>query len=231
MSQRNSAFILYFVIVVLSFLAIQCSKNDNPVTPTKTREDLWKEDVTSLQEELPQRQLNPFVKLSQGEWNRQLDSLKTILASLNDQEIFLSMAKIVASLGVAHTSIMPTKYDTYRVFPLTFQWFSDGLFVTGCSSTYQSILGKKLTGIGTKNIAEIYNLIAPFISHENDQWLKAQSPMYMISADLLKFISATDSTTTGQFTFEGAGVVGISSFPTTSYITETNILSNLLIPL
>jgi hypothetical protein len=216
MSQRNSTFVLYFVIVVISLLAIRCSKNDNPVAPTKTREDLWKEDITFLQEELPKRQLNPFFKLSQVEWNRQLDSLKTILASRNDQEIFFSMAKIVASIGVAHTSIMPTKYDNYRCYPLAFQWFSDGLFVVGCSPTYQSVLGKKLTVIGTKNINEVYNLIAPFISHENDQWLKAASPYYINIANLLKFVSAADSTTTGQFTFEGAGVVVISSLSVTS---------------
>ena len=231
MSQRNSTCILYFMIVVVSFLTIRCSKSDNPIASTTPREDNWKTDIKFLQGELPKRQLDPFVKLSQSEWNRRLDSLKTVLASLDDQEIFFSMAKIVASMGVAHTSIMPTTYNTYRVFPLTFQWFSDGVFVTGCSSIYQSVLGKKLSRIGTKNITEVYNLIAPFISHENDQWLKAQSPMYITSADLLKFISAIDSTTTGQFTFEGAGVVGISSFPTTSYITETSILSNLLIPL
>jgi hypothetical protein len=231
MSQRKSAWVLYSVIVVTSLSAMRCSKSDNPVASPQTREDLWKADITSLQEELPKRQLDPFFKLSQVEWNRRLDSLKTILASLNDQEIFFSLAKIVASMGVAHTSIMPSNYDNYRVFPLTFQWFSDGLFVTGCSSTYQSVLGKKLTGIGTKNITDVYNLIAPFISHENDQWLKAQSPMYFTSADILKFISAIDNTAAGQFSFEGAGGVAISSLPATSQMTRISILSNIPLPL
>jgi hypothetical protein len=231
MNQRNTALILYFVIAVMSLLAIHCSKSDNPVASSKTREDSWKEDITFLQEELPKRQLQPFVKFSQDEWNRQLDSLKTILASLHDQEIFFSMAKTVASMGVAHTSILPANYDSYRVFPLTFQWFSDGLFVTGCSSAYQSLLGKKITSIGTKNINEVYALIAPFISHENDPWLKVQSSKYLISADLLKFVSVIDSTTTGQFTFEAAGVTGISSVPMNSSIAVTSILSNIPLPL
>jgi hypothetical protein len=231
MRQRKSALILYFMIIVLSLSTIRCSNNDTPVTSTKTREDSWKEDISFLQEELPKRQLDPYIKISQVEWNRKFDSLKTNLGSLNDQEIYFSMAKIVASLGVAHTSIMPANYNSYRVFPLTFQWFSDGLYVTGCSSTDQSILGKKLTRIGTKNITEVYTLIAPYISYENDQWLKVQISRYFLSADLLKFISVIDSISIGQFTFEGVGGVGIPSQVTTTQIPMTTILSSVPLPL
>jgi hypothetical protein len=130
-------------------------------------------------------------------------------------------------VGDAHTNLFPTKLESYRSFPLSLQWFSDGLFVIGTTPAYQSVLGKKLVGIGTKSVDAVYAAVVQFIPHENEQWPKSQSPRYLMSAELLEFLDVTDDLSTGRFVFEGSGSVDIASVPMTSQVNFITLLGNL----
>ena len=138
------------MLVLFSFLlVIWCS---DPVRP---RGEDWSEDLDYFARELPERHYNLFFKISSQEFYDKVDELKVQVSSLDDYEIIVELMKIVALVGDAHTTIYPTTTGLFQMVPLQLYWFTDGLYVIAASSEYQTILGERVTGIGSYTIEDV----------------------------------------------------------------------------
>ncbi|MGA3066379.1 MAG: hypothetical protein ABSF29_05975 [Tepidisphaeraceae bacterium] len=109
------------------------------------------------------------------------------MSQLSDAQITFRLLRIVASLGVAHTqlTLVPSAIELH-VYPISMEWFSDGLAIVGASPEYQSALGDYVVRIGRRAPGEVEQILAPYISHENDAWLRVRSPTYMRCEELMQ---------------------------------------------
>jgi len=99
--------------------------------------------------------------------------------------------KLVASANVGHTAIyLPEMKLGFWPAALTFRWYTDGLAVTAAAPVYAEALGTHVLQIGSMTPAELLALVAPFISHENDTWLRELSPSFMRNVQVLKQLGA-----------------------------------------
>lgn len=166
-----------------------------------TREQRWREDVKLLADELPKRHPNLFFKLKRADFDREVAKLQETIPRLSDEEIKTALIRLVALVGDAHTSI---GWAMQRFYPISFYQFGDDLYVTAAADEYQPIVGLRLVQIGSTPIAKAKALVGELIPRDNDQWLKAQLPSFLPSADFLFHLKLLPAATEGKFVFADA---------------------------
>jgi hypothetical protein len=82
------------------------------------------------------------------------------------------------------------------------EWFSDGLYVVRADSAYSHMLGRRVTGIGSKSIDEVAAALADVIPKENPAQLLNRMPSYLMMPEVLAALSITDSPDSAVFILE-----------------------------
>lgn len=168
---------------------------------SQTREDRWRQDIQSVQDEILRRHPNPFTKTTRAEFTEAFRQLTESVAQKSDYAVGAGISRIVASIGDAHTSL-PATQGGARFLPLRVRWFPEGLYVVATSENTPRLLGKKVIRIGSKTAEEAYRLVRPYISHENDSWARLNSQNPLVSPELLETAGVIDSPNTVTYVLE-----------------------------
>jgi hypothetical protein len=175
-----------------------------PVPDMLTRGQQWQHDLLYLSKLLPIRHPDLFSQLPQKAFNTQIDSLCQRVAQMSEVEIFLSLRKIFAEIGDSHTTIGPPN-ELLSMYPIEFNWFSDGLFVIAAVKGYEQSLKTRLVKIGNAHIDTIYRTVSTIIPHENESQVRKES-LYMIRMPrMLEGLGVVSEAESHRLTFKTAG--------------------------
>lgn len=178
-------FPLFFIAAMLSF-----SGNCQIITKyPPDRDARWRADIDYFASELPVRQKDFSLLVSEDQFAREVTELKRQVPQLSDADIILRLSRITAKLGVAMTSAYVgtvTNTMALKYYPIRFRWFPEGLAVVAAAPQYQGALGARVLRIGTLTPQQVEAIVAPYISHENTNWLRHESPRYMTLVDLMQ---------------------------------------------
>ncbi|MGA3370166.1 MAG: S41 family peptidase [Terracidiphilus sp.] len=124
----------------------------------------------------------------------QIDALKQSIDTRSDAEIVLELARIVASAHVAHTAVgIPTSMGFERALPVQFRWFSDGMIVWLATPAYQQLVGLRVARVGSMAPEDLEKAVAPFVSYENESWLRWRAPTLMTLRPVLEALHLMDA--------------------------------------
>lgn len=165
----------------------------------QAKDKKWIEDVDSLYRELSKLHKNLYFNISEADFLESINGLKRDVPILEDYEIKLQIAKIIASVGDAHTSI---NLPVYYLCPLEFYWFSDGIYAVNTSKVDEAMLYKRLTHIDGMEIEQVIETLGTIISHENQSFLKSLLPKYLPAIELLYGLKIARRFDGLTFTFE-----------------------------
>jgi hypothetical protein len=184
----------------------------------KKTDNKWLEVLDFLQIELPRRHKNLYFSTSEAEYQDRIQSLKADLDHLEHHQIKAEIAKIVASVRDAHTSI---DFPVYSLCPLEFYWFSDGIYAVNTTKADEVLRYKKITHIDGIAIEEVIEKMSSMISHENQSYLKSLLPKYLPAIELLNGLQIARGISGLNFTYENESGTGsewfVHSFPFFEY--------------
>jgi hypothetical protein len=170
---------------------VACSHRDEDAKPTPTsvapaspdRVAAWREDVRALATELPRRHKHAFFHVAEADWRRSVDDLDRRLPQLDDAHTVAELARLVAVIGDAHTTL--DALGRSGVYPLSLVWFDDGIFVTGAADDDRWAIGRRVVGIGRHTIDDAIAAIAPLVAHDNAAGLHGQLPAFLLDPAML----------------------------------------------
>jgi len=142
----------------------------------------WQSDLTQMAVDLPNCHKNLFFQQTKKDFFSRVDILKKHISLLGTHAIVMEIAKIVATIGDAHTAVVLPRYNR---LPIEVYCFQEGVFVIAAIPSYQQLLYQKLIGINGESIATICKRLESVISHENQSFVLAQLPEYLICTDIL----------------------------------------------
>lgn len=145
----------------------------------------WRADVRTLARELPRRHPAPFGKVTRAQWDSAVTGLERRLPSLSRDQILVGMMRLVALVGDAHTVLEPDPSLGLRYYPLELYSFDDGLYVRRADSSHAGLVGGKVLRIGRAGVEEALTTAGAIISHENDWWVRAWGPMWLMIPETL----------------------------------------------
>ncbi|MGH4125168.1 MAG: S41 family peptidase [Clostridium sp.] len=163
------------------------------------RDTRWLEDINFFSCELPLKHKNLFFQKSKADFFKEIDSLKRDIESLSDYEIKLQIAKIVASIGDAHTYV---PLNINLLLPLELYWFADGIYVIVAPQQYKEILYCKIIKVNNIDIEEVIYILSSIISYENETYFKSQLPKYFPAIELLYDLGLVNDIDSLELTFE-----------------------------
>jgi uncharacterized protein (TIGR03437 family) len=167
------------------------------------RDARWRQDLDTLTTQLPALHPNLFFQTPRSEFFRAATELSSAIPDLSDAEVMVGLARIAALPGDGHTNLSLTQRNsTFRLLPLQLRWFEDGLFVIAAGQSYTRALGRKVIQIGDRPLGEAYQAVAGIVSHENDIWVREQSPNYLVNADILRALKIAPSAESVRFVLE-----------------------------
>lgn len=166
------------LLLAAALLTACSSHRDEAPTPPRAddRASAWREDLQALARELPARHVHAFDAITEAVWRQQVTALEQRLPSLDDAHVRVGLARLVAALGDPHTQIDVIGPAPY---PLALVWFEDGIFVIGSRSEDRWAVGRKVTGVGGRPIADVIAALTALVPHNNDPWLRAELPGWL----------------------------------------------------
>lgn len=118
---------LFLTFLLLSAIEVS-SQNLSP--------QQYLEDLAFFKTELSNRHKNLFSVISEKEFNQKIAEIEEKSSSLTPESFEIELFKIIKAIGDEHTFIVPA-YQT--MFPITFDMFEEGIFVTKADSTHSNL--------------------------------------------------------------------------------------------
>jgi Peptidase family S41 len=168
-----------------------------------TAAELFHSPLTAL---LPCHQTD-FAKLyPQPTFSNEIRAIEENITTLTDSQIVLRLARLVASAHVGHTYVgLPALKLGFRPIAVSFRWFADGLAIVSTTPEHTAALGTRVLKIGPLTAEQALAAVAPYISYENQNYLRAASPPYLNKMAVLREIGAVGEGNTVTFTLAKAG--------------------------
>jgi hypothetical protein len=160
-----------------------------PPPPADTRDGRWVQDIDYLADQLSRLHPNLFARTSRAEFDRAVDEARQAVPSRRDHEVAVSLLRIAALPGDAHTSVaLP---GTFRRLPVQFSRFPDGLYVVQAEASLAGALGARVLAIGERTVEEAAEAVRPLVSYENEAWLAVRAPSFLAVPEILHAMRVT----------------------------------------
>lgn len=159
----------------------------------------WKADLEQLREELPLLHNSLFHNISREEFDRKIDALKATDKGMTPHRVVVEFAKLIALIGDAHTTL---EVPRSKMLPLKFYCFDEGVYIIAAGAGQEELIHRRVLEIDGIPMEEVIHLLTEMIPHENFQFVKAQLPGHLASADILYGIGIAKSVEAVELTVE-----------------------------
>lgn len=191
-------------LVILLFLSLGVSNlpGSHLETSQLSRDEQWAADLNQLYQFLQERHPNAFYVTPQEEFDAAVADLHQLIPELSDDNLILEFQRIVALVRDAHSQIQLIPGPTgFRLFPVRLYLFSDGLYVIDALEPYTEAIGARVVGVEDASAEEIIDALAPYISAENEIWLKLIAPLRFRTPEILHALGFAASADQSEWHF------------------------------
>lgn len=223
---RRNAVRMWALLLALSLLggctspAVEETPSPTPESPVPTatasveesaapltREEAWLKDIEAFSEGYKTNHIDLFYWRDEAFFDQQVEELKTQVGDLTDDEIVVSLARIINSMQDAHSSVVVGAYVT-QYFPFELQALEDGLYILnvlcGEIPDYSNCLYAKVIAVNGVDAGEIEAQLRPIAF--GDRYKVGQSTGYggYFRPQVLTALGVPNHGDTFTFTLEGA---------------------------
>ena len=165
----------------------------------------WRADLQDLKQQLTERHVNLFHTVSKDTFELAVTHLDEKIPTLNQAQILVRFAQLVAMIGDGHTSFYPgnQKKKWFRFYPIKLWTFSDGIYVIATAKEQKDLLGKRLIQIDNTPIQDAVSSICSTIGADNDMEYTYAVPFELPRLELLHALGIAKSSDHAEFVFEG----------------------------
>lgn len=154
---------------------------------TETEITPEQEDANYLQEQLEQTHYDLYKNVSKQTLSGSLQRAAEV-----EPEFFkIATQESLALIGDAHTHVEGILNN--NCLPLDLREIDGNYYIVGSSEKYRPLLGQKLMGINGHNIVDVTNRVANLSSKENNEVLKKDLAMNIISNQVLRYYGFSSS--------------------------------------
>ncbi len=167
-----------------------------------TRDEGWARDLEHLRDEVKRTNPDYHDEPLPAEFTRRFEELKRSVPRLSDEEIYVGMARMLASLRQGHVALFTPPAG--RQLPLHLYAFPEGVFVVGAAEPHGDLVGSRLLAVGGVPAEEALRRLGGLRSTDGDMqhvWGVAD----LASATRLKGLGIIGSTDSASVTVQRPG--------------------------
>jgi len=167
-----------------------------------TRDEGWRRDIDFLYNET--KRVNPDYrdKPFPAEMTRRYEELKKDVPKLSDEEIFVGMSRMLATLHQGHVILYASPFN--RFLPVRFYAFPDGIYIVEGRGEHKDLAGSRVLAVGGMPAEEALRRLAEAASVDGDmEYIWGASRLGETS--WVKGIGAADSAESVNLTLQKPG--------------------------
>lgn len=147
----------------------------------------WREDLEYIKKTLPEKHADLFRRLDRDKFYSEIEKLDKALPGMTANRAAIEFERIVGLARDGHTFTSPLYYQKsgFRLFPYGMYAFSDGIYIRKAAPEYKDILGAKVVGVGKYDIDKAYEIVAPYMSADNEMFTMEYVPRYLGCPEVL----------------------------------------------
>jgi hypothetical protein len=146
----------------------------------------WDYEIDLLGRELAEKHPDLFFKKDSSSF---FSKMRKVAAGAPGKPLFdvaVELQQILARMGDEHTLVnYHFLVDKSLILPVECYWFEDGIYVTQTDRAYETLLGKKITGINGTPLQTIIDSLSTLLVNDNPSRLKYQIPRMLTWTQLL----------------------------------------------
>jgi hypothetical protein len=198
-------------VLVVALLLAGCAGDGDPEPPTPLQRE-----VRHLAERMEALHPDLFHDVSRETFRAEAEELADAVPELTRDEVVAGVLRLVALPGdlEGHTALYPFDPQHPRglhVYPLRLYDFSDGLYAIAESGD-TGVVGRRLTTIAGRPVAEVVELVRPLVPHDNESSRRWLLPEYVTTAEVLRGLGVASEGAV-RFGFEGGREVRLEPVP------------------
>lgn len=132
----------------------------------------WRSDLALLASELPKLHPAPFHQTPEPAFRAAVADLDRALPALTLDQRIVGLARIVALLADAHTQLQLGPLGRALVYPISFYWFPDGIFVIAAAD--RAAIGARLITVGGRPVDDAIAALSSTIGWQADGYRRAE---------------------------------------------------------
>lgn len=148
----------------------------------------------------------PLKRLDAAEYQGLAENTWNMLGEAKDGvDWYLDVSWFLEKLGDGHTALEPA-YDT--ALPISVAWFGDELWgIKATDASAESLVGRKLTSLGGRPIAEVERLVNEYVPSDEGHLLskRQRNRSLITSRGMLRRLGLLDASQCTTVGFEGQG--------------------------
>jgi hypothetical protein len=170
---------------------------------TEASSQRWREDLRFLVEYMQQTHPNLFFRISPEDFEQAVRRVNEQIPHLTDKQIILELMQLMAIVEDGHTFLPPLQEATgFHLYPLRLYLFSDGLFVIDAQEPYEEAIGARVVQVGNIDVDRVYEMLTPYISHDNESTIKLIAPDRFLIPEILEALGIIDDMQQPGFVLE-----------------------------
>lgn len=192
LSSMNALTRSYYFALVLVLLAFGTAHAQSDLQLTKQQ---WLEDLDYATRVLIENHPNVFYRISEDDLAMtKARAAQQIEASQSNEECFVAIRQVVASIQDGHTVLGANNLPGYRdVFPVRMYEFTDGVYVTGITEELEKYVGARVLEIGQLTAEEALDIAGTIAFADNEFYEKEQAPLIVITGRLAYGLGITET--------------------------------------
>ncbi|HEX6573508.1 MAG TPA: hypothetical protein VF042_00940 [Gemmatimonadaceae bacterium] len=194
-------------VVALAALASRTAASQSKLQLDTAQVRQWREDIEFVRREAPARHANLFHDMTQGQFDSALTSIETRLPTLARHQVIVELQKVAAMIKDGHSNIGPWRDSliAFHTLPVALYWFDDGLRVRAADSAHKSLLGARVTRIGSLDVDSAIARVTPLISRDNEMGIRAFAPFFLVMPEILHATGISAQPDEADMTFDVRG--------------------------
>jgi tetratricopeptide (TPR) repeat protein len=154
-----------------------------------SRNEGWRHDIDYLASEM--KRVNPDFhdRPLPPMFEQSYHDLRAAVPRLNDEQIYVGMSRLLATLNQGHTNLWPMIPATriaFKALPVQFYIFPEGVFIVGSDTINKDLIGAQLLTIGNTPAEEALRRIRNIHSNDSGMEILWLGPMFLSLAQELK---------------------------------------------
>lgn len=161
------------------------------------RDEGWTRDVDYLVAEVVRVNPDYHDRPLPAAFAQRYKALRDAIPKLSDEQIYVGMSRILASLNQGHTNLwpfLPASKMTFKVLPLQLYIFPEGIFVVGADSGNEDLVGAKLLKIESTPALEALQRVGEIHASDSGMEILWLGPALLTLAQELKGLGIVQRT-------------------------------------
>lgn len=181
-------------VLVFLAVALACPEHKDPFRETQGQQAIsrkqWVEDLEFFTQRIDSIHPDPYHAIARERFLKECMRVKRLIRNHSDRRIIVEFHRLIALLNDGHTRFIGKTLSS-RWYPVRFEKFADGLFITAADNKYADLIGSKIISVCSTPADSVFKSLLDIAPGDNIYGRRYFAPIYLMMNSVMSGLNLT----------------------------------------